>query len=437
MKKMKRFLVLCLVAAMCLGTMIIPARAAVFGPTEAGQYVDQLYSGLLGRTADDQGRLYHVNRLVNDKASAASVAEAIISSAEFRARPLTNDEFVEALYLGLLGRPSAGNEKDGYVTAMKVGQSRTWVFQQFIASAEFKQLCEQQYSMFVGTYSTNPNIPNAAPTSVTTSKASDYVRDLYLGLLGREPDQEGLDYWTAQLTLKKMSASGVAAGIAAGNEFNSKSYTNGDFVQRAYVALLGREPDPTGFANFVNALNSGKTRAWVFAAICASNEFQNRYLFNEMNAAPGTINSTTLPNSNISGGAVNTGSAADYVYRLYQNFTTHSPDPAGDEVQYWVKKLENHTMSAAAVAAGIAGSAEARGIARTREDFINSCYYGLLNRGPDASGMGTWTNAMANGYSRSWVFAKICSSAEFQNSTEFRNMNVTAGYVNASGYDMG
>ena len=434
MKKMKRLLVLCLVAAMCIGTMIIPARAAVFGAAEAGQYVDQLYQGLLGRAADDGGRVTYVNKLVNDKVSAASIAEAIVGSAEFRARPLTNEEFVRAMYLGLLGREPDEAGKGDFLTAMAVGQSRTWVFKQILASAEFKDVCEQKYSMYVGSYSSNVNIPNTAPTSVTTSLASDYVARLYTYLLDRTPDEAGLNYWTTQLTLKKMTAAEVAAGIASSAEFNAKSYTNMEFVQRAYRALLNREYDVPGFTSFVSALDSGKSRAWVFASICASKEFQQS--FGEMNATPGRINSTVAPNSNISGAAVNVSSAEAYVDRLYLAFL-NSRYPTAEERDYWVGKLVNRTMSAAGVAASIASSPEARGIARTREDFVKACYWGLFGRLPDNGGLGTWETALMNGYSRCWVFSKICSSPEFQGNGELRNMNVTPGYISASGYDMG
>ena len=434
MKKMKRILVLCLVAAMCMSTMLIPARA-VFGSTEAGAYVDQLYKGLLGREADEGGRVNYVNKLVNDKVSAASIAEAFVSSAEFRARPLTNEEFIEAMYNGLLGRPSDPSGMENFKTAMAVGQSRTWVFQAILASPEFKSHCENDFNMYVGSFSTNPNIPNTTPTSVTTPLASDYVTRLYNYLLGREPDKDGLAYWTAQLTYKKMSAAGVAAGIAAGTEFNNLSYTNSDFVQRAYKALLGREPDTNGFTSYMSALDSGKTRAWVFASICASKEFQG--LFGEMNAVPGTISSTALPNALISGGAVNTANAENYVCRLYLNFLKRSPDPKGEEIQGWVARLNNRTMSAAGVAAAIASSAEATSMGRTREAFVTDCYWALLNRAPDSVGMGTWVDALSKGYSRSWVFAKICASQEFQNMGEYRNMNVVAGNINAGSYDMG
>ena len=204
-------------------------------------------------------------------------------------------------------------------------------------------------------------------------------------------------------------------------------------IQELVKQLAEQESDTTGYTNFVSALNSGKTRAWVFAAICASQEFQN--LFGEMNAAPGNINSTTPPNSLISGGAVNPTDASAYVERLYLCLLDRYA--TAEEVDHWTRYLTTRSMSAAGVAAAIASSSEARSIGRTREVFVSRVYEALLNRAPDVSGMGTYVNALANGYSRSWVFAKICQSSEFQNMAEYRNMNVVPGYVNSASYDMG
>ena len=55
------------------------------------------------------------------------------------------------------------------------------------------------------------------PTTVNSGLASDYVARLYYYLLGagRESDTASIDFWTQKLTKREMSASGVAAAIAA------------------------------------------------------------------------------------------------------------------------------------------------------------------------------------------------------------------------------
>ena len=99
MKKMKRLLVLCLVATLCMG-LAVPAMAANASQAEA--YVTQLYRGLLNREPDDAGKLSYVTQIVTNGAKAGTIAESVAGSAEFRARILTNEEYVTALYRGLL-----------------------------------------------------------------------------------------------------------------------------------------------------------------------------------------------------------------------------------------------------------------------------------------------------------------------------------------------
>ena len=101
MKKMKRVLVLCLVVVMCMG-LSIPAMAA--NADQAGAYVTQLYRGLLGREPEDAGKILYVNQLLNNGVKAGAIAESIAGSAEFRNRVLTNEEYITAIYRGLLGR---------------------------------------------------------------------------------------------------------------------------------------------------------------------------------------------------------------------------------------------------------------------------------------------------------------------------------------------
>ncbi len=436
MKKIKRFLVLCLVCAMVLGIMAIPA-SAVFSAENAGEYVDQLYTGLLNRSADPNGRLNYVNQLMNQGVSAGTVAQEFLGSAEFRARQLTNEEYIETLYRGLLGREADAAGKQSFLGYMAAGQSRTWVYQQILASYEFKNRCENHFNMYVGSYATGESAASAAPTSVNTTQARAYVEQLYVAFLGREGDEAGIQYWLNMLSLQKLSAAGVAAAIASSSEFNSKSYTNSEFITRCYQGLLGRNPDPEGYASFITAMASGKSRSWVFSTITSSSEFQKRAAFAPGNAniTPGTI--TEQQAGLVSGTAVNTTLAADYVARLYMNLLDRSVDPNGSEVQGWVKQLVYRQMSAAGVAAAIASSAEAKAIGLTREQYVERLYGALLGRASDSVGKGTYVAALQAGYTRSWVFAKIVASAEFQNQSLFASMHVVPGTINYASYDMG
>ena len=427
MKKMKRIVVLCLVVVMCMG-LTLPALAA--NATQADAYVTQLYRGLLNREPDDAGKVTYINQIVNNGMKAGAVAESIAGSAEFRARVLSNEEYVTALYRGLLGREPDANGLATFKGALDVGYSRNWVFEQLLSSLEFTERC-LAFGMLVGSVSAADKAPSVNQTQVNSTAAAEYVERLYTHLLGRSTaGDSAAGIWVTKLTKREMSAAGVAANIAASAEFNAKSYTNGDFVQKAYLALLGRNVDSEGWTTFMTHLNNGKSRSWVFSNICASAEFQRQ--FGELNAAAGTINSGSYP---IKGNQVNVAAAEQFVNRAYLNLLNRYPN--SDDLDHWVNILVKREMSAAGVAANIAGSPEARAIDRTRSDFVTAVYWTLLDRAPDSNGLDSYTTALTKGYSRSWVFTKICASAEFQSRSEFADMNVVPGYLNSASYNMG
>ncbi len=424
-KRMKSILVLCLVVALCAG-MAVPAFAA--DATQATAYVTQLYRGLLNRDPDNNGLYLFVNKILNESMNAAGVAEAIASSSEFRNRQLSNEEYVKALYKGLLNRDADSNGLATFKGALDVGYSRSWVLQQLLSSLEYVSVCVN-YGLFVGSVSASTTT-NVSQTSVNSSLASSYVTRLYVYLLGRDPDATGLATWTEKLTKREMSAAGVAANIASSGEFSARSLTNGEYVQAIYQALLGRAVDGNGWTTFMTALSSGKSRSWVFSSICASAEFKSQ--FGEMNATSGTVSAGSY---SITGNTVNATACGAFVDRVYLNLLGRYPDAAGR--QNWVDILVNRQMSAAGVAAAIASSSESRARDITRTDFITAVYWALLDRAPDPTGLNTYTNALTNGYSRAWVFTKICASSEFQNRSEFSDMNVVPGYLNSASYNMG
>lgn len=440
MKTMKRILVLCLVAALCVG-MILPA-SALADASGAGAYVDQLYRGLLGRepaAGDENSRLGYMNSLVNGGITAAALATQFINSVEFHNRALTSEQFVDAMYLGLLGRSRVGDEGQSHLDALAQGVSRSDVFRSFLDSTEFAQKCAE-YHILAGSVGSSANAANANATQavVNGDLATQYVYSLYTYLLGRsDPAADaGTQTWIRALVNRTDSCAGVASSIASSPECNAQNWDNATFLNNVYYALLGRQPDGDGWTHFQTQLANGVSRAQVFADICNSAEFRARYPIGEMNAVIGTASATSKPGSGVASG-VNTDISKDYINRLYLNFLNRSATEG--ELNFWADQLARRELSAAGVAAGIAGSAEARNWDGTREDFVQTVYYGLFgtSRVADTDGMNTWVGALKSGYSRSWVFAKICASAEFQNSAEFRNMNVVPGYLNYANYDMG
>jgi len=111
----------------------------------------------------------------------------------------------------------------------------------------------------------------AAPVHIPD--AYDFVDRLYHIALGRDSDEAGRNYWLGALNNGEKSGSEVAYGFFFSPEFVGTGYSNVEYVESLYNAILGRYSDPEGLANWVNALNNGMTREEVFNGFVTSPEF--------------------------------------------------------------------------------------------------------------------------------------------------------------------
>ena len=82
--------------------------------------------------------------------------------------------------------------------------------------------------------------------------------------------------WNIGKKLVNNEASGAEAayGFIFSNECISQNLSNEAFVDLLYRALFGREPDAEGRTGWINQLNNGMKREFVFADFVNSEEFE-------------------------------------------------------------------------------------------------------------------------------------------------------------------
>jgi hypothetical protein len=119
-------------------------------------------------------------------------------------------------------------------------------------------------SDFVGAYSTNATVKalidsfgnSAESATLYHGSNRDFVTSIYAHLLGRTPDQEGLDYWTTQLDNGNLARGWAALNIAAGAEANKTAQGQVDAalvanrvtVAANFTALLDTQSEVAGYA---------------------------------------------------------------------------------------------------------------------------------------------------------------------------------------------
>jgi len=94
-----------------------------------------------------------------------------------------------------------------------------------------------------------------APASPITSP-EDLISGLYVQILGREADKEGLDYWVGELKSGAIPGRAIGRIFVESNEFKamSTSVSDTEFINRLYRGLYGREPDTAGFNYWIGML---------------------------------------------------------------------------------------------------------------------------------------------------------------------------------------
>ncbi len=98
------------------------------------------------------------------------------------------------------------------------------------------------------------------------------VARLYLGFLGRSPDLGGLRYWTDRLEIGSPIIK-VAEDFAAATTFETGLILDDeDFVRQVYVSVLKREPDGDGLSYWTKLLYEGESRGRVLIEISESVE---------------------------------------------------------------------------------------------------------------------------------------------------------------------
>lgn len=103
-------------------------------------FVNGLYTGALGRNADG-GKSGWISEMKSGKQHAGQIAWGFYNSQEFRYKYLSDEEYINRLYRGILGREPDAAGKASWLGCLKAGHTRYQVFLGFVNSAEFLTRC--------------------------------------------------------------------------------------------------------------------------------------------------------------------------------------------------------------------------------------------------------------------------------------------------------
>ena len=199
----------------------------------------RLYQGILGRDADLEGAKTFVEA-VNAGASLNDIANSFLNSEEFGGANDAAD--INELYQALLGRDAEEGGSAAWQEVLAAGGSLADIAAAIAVSAEAQEL----------------DASNAT-----------FVNDLYVNVLGRAAEEDGLNNWVDAL-FNGASRADVAQAIVGSSEASDKA--NSDFVDALYQSALDRPADEAGKAAWTEALAAGVSQADVALGIVGSAE---------------------------------------------------------------------------------------------------------------------------------------------------------------------
>lgn len=229
--------------------------------TPMEKFVERLYTVILNRNSDSDGKNNHVSNLENGE-SACKVAYDFIFSSEFLNSGLSNEEVVAKMYRVFLDRePDAGSKT--WVDALNSGCSYAAVMYGVSQSNEFTELCDK-YGIVRGNFAVTENRDQSANLTA-------FVNRLYNKTLGRNGEPEGLNSHTGAY-LQNRNVEQLAYNFVFSPEFTNKNHSNEEFVEIMYQAFFGRDSDPTGREHWLSVLANGGSRYDVFLGFIGSQE---------------------------------------------------------------------------------------------------------------------------------------------------------------------
>jgi uncharacterized delta-60 repeat protein len=106
---------------------------------------------------------------------------------------------------------------------------------------------------------------------------AEFVDQVYLNVMGRAADAPGHQFWTAQLDGGTMTRGDVVLAFSGSEELRRGSESE-VFVASVYSAFLQRAPDAAGFAHWLGHLDSGGSRQDLIQAFIDSAEYRFRFM---------------------------------------------------------------------------------------------------------------------------------------------------------------
>ena len=241
------------------------------------EFLTRCYKAFLAREPETAGLEEWTKRLMSGRVSGAQTVKGFTDTFEFIKRNLSNEQIVEAMYRGMLGRGSDPTGKAEWVAMLDGGASIEQLINGFAGSPEFVAMCNE-----CGIKSGSVPLPGKSSSGgggggepaekPDPDKIAAYVARCYRALLGRQGGSAEIDEWTMKYCTGLTGRLGIISMVSS-REFAGRKLKNSQIVEVLYRAMLGRNADETGMNTFSQMLNDGYSVEKVINQIGGSQEY--------------------------------------------------------------------------------------------------------------------------------------------------------------------
>ncbi|MDM8129202.1 DUF4214 domain-containing protein, partial [Paraclostridium benzoelyticum] len=173
-----------------------------------------------------------------------------------------------SIYTALFNRTPNNEELNYWVGLLESGNSRVSVLAINMNSKEFQENLDNIGIKNKGTIDTS--------LDDRKGEVKGIVENFYLGFHGRKADPSGANFWADQIISGNRSVAQVVDSFINSDEFKNKGYSSEEYVKAVYKGILGREADIGGLNFWLNQIVNGGSKKYVLKCIFNSPEFQDK-----------------------------------------------------------------------------------------------------------------------------------------------------------------
>ncbi|SCP98986.1 discoidin domain-containing protein [Anaerobium acetethylicum] len=233
-------------------------------------------------------------------------------------------------------------------------------------------------------------------------KINGFVNRLYDKVLDRTAAAEEIDYYASSLAKKEKTGADVGYGFIFSEEFTNRELGNEAYVEVLYETFMGRASDAGGKAYWINFLENGVSRKYVFKGFVESPEYKD-----------------ICASSGIDNGTVNLPAAADqnadltmFVCRLYEKALDRRAE--SDGLEYHTANILAERVTPVQAAQDFIFSPEFKNRKLSDSDYVKVLYRTFMGREFDQGGLEYHMSRLENGTGREEILLGFAFSPEFK-----------------------